>query len=207
MIKWVVFDLGDVVLRSTNALPELAARLGVLPDRFGQAYFAHRRDYDLHTDPARFWTSVALDAGAPAPDTALTADLVRVDDLGWSIVDPDTMALIDDLVGLPGVELAVLSNAPSSMGRLIQAQDWSAKFAHLLFSGDLGLIKPDQQIYRRLLDRLGTASDEPIAPDQVAFLDDRADNIAGSIVAGVHGFIFSGSAQARADLRTLGLPV
>jgi putative hydrolase of the HAD superfamily len=207
MINWVVFDLGDVVLRSTTALPELADLLGVAPDRFTEAYFAHRKEYDLHTDPGVFWTSVALDAGAHAPDTALWAELVRIDDLGWSTTDPETIQLVDDLAALPGVELAVLSNAPSSMGRLIQTQPWSAAFEHLLFSGDLGVIKPDQQIYRTLLDRLRARGDRPTRPDEVAFLDDRADNIAGSIEAGIHGFVFTGAARARTDLRTLGLLV
>ncbi len=207
MIKWVVFDLGDVVLRSTTALPELAAGLAVAPDRFTEAYYAHRREYDLHTDPARFWTSVALDAGALAPDAALTTELVRIDDLGWSITDPETMELVDDLAGVPGVQLAVLSNAPSSMGRLIETKQWSAKFEHLLFSGDLGVIKPDQRIYRALLHRLRTVSDHDTPPAEVVFLDDRADNIAGSIEAGIHGFVFTGAARARADLRTLGLLV
>lgn len=201
MITWVVFDLGDVVLASTRALPELAALLDVPPDRFSEAYFAHRREYDLHTDPALFWTAVALGAGSPAPDDVLTAELVRVDDLGWNITDPGTMALIDDLARSAGTSLAVLSNAPSSMGRLIETQTWTAAFEHLLFSGDLGLIKPDQRIFRTLLDRLAAM------PGEVAFLDDRSDNIAGAIDAGIHGLLFTGAARARSDLRTLGLQV
>lgn len=207
MIKWVVFDLGDVVLRSTSALPELAALLGVAPDRFDEAYFAHRRQYDLHTDPAQFWTAVAVDSGATAPGGALIEELVRADDLGWSTTDPDTMTLIDDLGRSPGTLLAVLSNAPSSMGRLIRTQAWSSRFQHLLFSGDLGLVKPDPRIYRALVDQLAGAPDGPVEPVEVAFLDDRADNIAGAVEVGIHGFVFTGAAQARADLRTLGLRV
>ena len=207
MINWVVFDLGDVVLRSTSALPELATQLGVAPDLFRQAYFAHRREYDLHTDPARYFQAVAHDLGADQPDGALIAELVRTDDLGWSVTDPDTMTLVDDLNAAPGVKLAVLSNAPSSMGRLIESRTWSAKFDHLLFSGDLGLVKPDQRIYRALLSRLVTVPGQPAGATEVAFLDDRVENIAGSIEAGLHGILFTGAAQARADLRTLGLPV
>ena len=206
MIRWVVFDLGDVVLRSTGALPELAAMLGVASDRFAEAYYAHRRDYDLHTDPGIFWSAVAAGAGASPPDDALTAELVRVDDLGWSVTDPPSLSLIDDLSALR-IKLAVLSNAPSSMGRLIRTQGWSAKFEHLLFSGDLSVVKPEREIYRILLDRLSTGADGPVAPSEVAFLDDRADNIAGSIEAGINGLVFTGATEARADLRALGLPV
>ncbi len=62
-----------------------------------------------------------------------------------------------------------------------------------------GLVKPDPEIYRHLLDNLGAE------PTEVAFLDDRADNIAGAIASGIHGFVFTDAAQARADLRSAGV--
>ncbi|SDO46364.1 putative hydrolase of the HAD superfamily [Nakamurella panacisegetis] len=200
MIKWVVFDLGDVLLARTKALPDLAALLGVDEHRFTDAYFTYRAHYDLHTDPVAFWTSAAAHAGAAEPDAALIAELVRIDDLGWSVVNPETGQLLDDLHS-SGVALAVLSNAPSSMGRLIESQSWADKFDHLLFSGDLQLSKPDRQIYRHLLERLGAEAAE------VAFLDDRADNVDAASAAGINARRFTTAAQARADLRALGLPV
>ena len=200
MIKWVVFDLGEVLLQRTAALPELAGVLGVDPERFTEAYFEHRAHYDLHTDSTAFWTNAARRAGADDPDAALIAELVRVDDLGWSVVNPDTAQLLDDL-HTSGVALAVLSNAPSSMGRLIESQSWATKFDHLLFSGDLRMIKPDPQIYRHLLEQLDAQADE------VAFLDDRADNIEAAAATGIAARQFTTAAQARSDLRALGVSV
>lgn len=200
MIKWVVFDLGDVVLLRTEALPSLAGLLGVDEERFAAGYFAHRAHYDLHADPVAFWTNAAAHAGAATPDATLIAELVKADDLGWCVVNPETAQLLDDLHA-GAVALAVLSNAPSSMGRLIASQPWAAKFDHLLFSGDLHLAKPDPQIYRYLLKRLGADAGE------VAFLDDRADNIEAALVAGIAARQFTTAAQARSDLRTLGLSV
>ena len=200
MIKWVVFDLGDVLLIRTAALPDLAGALGVDEHRFTDAYFAHRAHYDRHTDPVAFWTNVAAQAGAAAPTAAAVAELVRIDDLGWSVVNPETMQLLEDLHAA-GVRLAVLSNAPSSMGRLIEAQPWAVRFDHLLFSGDLRISKPDQQIYRRLLADLDAVAGE------VAFLDDRTDNVESALATGVAARIFTTAAQARSDLRALGLPV
>jgi hypothetical protein len=71
--------------------------------------------------------------------------------------------LIGDIAA-SGTAMAVLSNAPSSMGRLVEAQPWAGAFRQLFFSGDLGLIKPDPQIYRHLLKNLGSA------PGEVVFL-------------------------------------
>lgn len=200
MISWVVFDLGDVVLRSTNALASLSDLLTTDRRLFAEAYYAHRGHYDLHSDPAVFWTAVAAGTGSPEPDDEMIAELVRVDDLGWSTADPDTLELIADL-DAAGTSLAVLSNAPSSMGRLVSAEPWAASFRRLFFSGDLGLAKPNRRIYEHLVAELAAV------PDEVVFLDDRADNIAGANDAGLRGLLFTGAAQARADLRMLGLEV
>ncbi len=202
MITWVVFDLGDVVLRRSTALPRLAALLsaGQGDVGFDSAYWRHRRDYDLRSDAQAFWTAIAASTGAPPPDAALVAELVRVDDAGWSHTDPDVVSLIDELTDA-GTPLAVLSNAPSSMGRLIEAAGWATPFRHLVFSGDVKLLKPEPEIYAHLLGVLGAA------PGDVAFLDDRVENVEGARACGLAALHFTGPAEARLELRELGLPL
>jgi putative hydrolase of the HAD superfamily len=200
MIKWVVFDLGKVVLKDTEAFGKLAELLAAAQDDVTDAYFTHRHDYDRHSNPALYWGAMAEQLGLVAPNEQLLAELVQVDDMGWSVTDPETLTLMTDLTAA-GYSLAVLSNAPSSMGRLIESQEWATGFRHLVFSGDLGVMKPDAEIYHELLRRLEAE------PAEVAFLDDRPDNVAGAIAAGISGLLFTGAAQARADLRALGLPV
>jgi putative hydrolase of the HAD superfamily len=196
-IRWVIFDLGDVVLRRTTALPRLAALVGMPPEAFGTAYFGARAAYDLHSDPGRFFSEVA---GRSLPGTAVT-ELVAADDDGWNVPDPATLALIHDLAALD-LQLGVLSNAPSSMGRLAESSDWAAPFRVLVFSGDHGLVKPDREIFDLLLHRLG----DPPA-EAVVFLDDKAENVAGARAAGLAGVLFVDAAQARVALRDLGLGV
>lgn len=200
MINWVVFDLGNVVLQNTEALTDLALLLAADPDETTAAYFAHRTEYDRHSDPVRYFSAMATQIGAAAPNAAMIAELVRVDDLGWSVTDPEVLALMADLAE-SGISLAVLSNAPSSMGRLIKAQEWATRFRHLVFSGDLGVMKPDAVIFRKLLARLEAD------PGEVAFVDDHADNVAGAIAVGISALRFTGATQARQDLRALGLAV
>jgi len=200
VINWVVFDLGNVVLQNTEALTDLALLLAADPDETTAAYFAHRTEYDRHSDPVRYFSAMATQIGAAAPNAAMIAELVRVDDLGWSVTDPEVLALMADLAE-SGISLAVLSNAPSSMGRLIKAQEWATRFRHLVFSGDLGVMKPDAVIFRKLLARLEAD------PGEVAFVDDRADNVAGAIAVGISALRFTGATQARQDLRALGLAV
>ena len=200
MINWLVFDLGDVVLMRTEAIPDLARLLEATPERLLSAYWAHRREYDRDSDAVAFWSAVALDAGAARPGVDLIADLVRLDDAGWSVADEDVLVLIDD-AARAGVRLAVLSNAPSSMGRLIESEPWAVVFDQLVFSGDLGMLKPEERIYRALLDRLGAQ------PAEVAFLDDRSENVAGATALGIRAIQFTDAADARDRLIEVGLPI
>jgi len=200
MVTWVAFDLGNVVLQHTGALPALSRLLDVDPQAFSEAYFEHRPDYDRRSDASRYWNSIAAAAGSAEPDVALIQELVRLDDLGWNVADPETLELVDELHEA-GLHLAVLSNAPSSMGRLVESQPWAAHFQRLYFSGDLGLVKPEPAIYRHLLDDLGAT------PAELAFLDDRSDNVEAAIQAGINGILFTDAARARAELKRIGLPL
>jgi HAD superfamily hydrolase (TIGR01509 family) len=60
--------------------------------------------------------------------------------------------------------------------------------AKLMFSAEFAARKPDLQVYRRLLARLG------VAPAAALMVDDDADNVAGAEAAGLHGYVFGGIA-------------
>ncbi len=61
----------------------------------------------------------------------------------------------------------------------------------------LGLRKPGIEIYRRALDILGTRA------DRVLFIDDRAENAAGAVAAGMKAIRFENAAQLRRELEIL----
>lgn len=63
----------------------------------------------------------------------------------------------------------------------------------------LGLRKPDAAIYHRALDILGTEA------ARVLFVDDRAENAAAAVSAGMQAIRFEGAAQLRSDLAGLGV--
>lgn len=203
-IECVVFDLGNVLLRSPATLQPLARRLGapdsVTAEIFRSAYQAPRPDYDRTSDAAAYWTAVAKLAGAPPPEPGDIADLTAIDLAAWSRVETGTLAVADAL-GRAGVGLAVLSNAPISMGEHIRAQPWARVFDHVLISGEIGLVKPDPGIYLTLLRELG------LPAGRVAFTDDLAANIAGADAVGIRAIPFTGPDALRRDLAGLGLPL
>lgn len=199
-MRWVVFDYGEVISRRTEAVPALAGRLGAEVDRFEKAYWANRERYDRGEPDLDYWRSVAADAGVGADrvDVATSAELTAIDTTGWLTADRDSLDLLAELHEA-GVALALLSNAPSSFGRLAEQQPWVRRFRHLLFSGDLGVAKPDPEIWTALLERLDAA------PEQCLFLDDRQVNVDGARRAGLAGERWPGALAIRDRLTEFGV--
>lgn len=63
----------------------------------------------------------------------------------------------------------------------------------------MGLRKPEPAIYRRSLDILGNR------PERVLFIDDRAENVAAGLAAGMKAIQFTGADALRAALQELGV--
>ncbi|RZQ65261.1 HAD family hydrolase [Amycolatopsis suaedae] len=187
-MHWVVFDYGEVIVQRTTALPDLANRLGVPLGGFEQAYWAHRDDYDRGTTDLEYWQAVGDQLGV-AVDARFAEELAEIDVEGWGRTDPAVIELLEAL-DEAGAALALLSNASSSFGRWVEKQPWTRHFRHLLFSGDLGMAKPDRQIFELLVERLGAE------PGDCLFFDDRQSNVDGARVAGLRAHRWLGVATA-----------
>lgn len=198
----MVFDLGGVILAPTTALPRLAELIRaphtVTPEQFAAAYYERRRWYDETSDGRGYWSAVAAACGAPPPDPAEIDALTEADTAGWLGIDPATIALAGDLREA-GTRLAVLSNAPASMGRAVRRQPWSSMFTTVVISGEIGVVKPDPAIYRALLEKLA------VPAERVWFTDDRPENVSGALAAGIHAVRFTDAAALRSALARGGL--
>ncbi|MBB3662982.1 putative hydrolase of the HAD superfamily [Prauserella sediminis] len=192
MTGWVVFDYGEVLCRRTTALPELAGRLDVPPATFEPAYWAHRDPYDRGASDVAYWQAVA-DTVDTAVDVQAVHELTAIDARGWSQLDPDAERLVEALAE-SGRRLAVLSNAPASFARHAEQQPWTRHFEQLIFSGDVGMAKPDAEIYRLLVQRLGCA------PGDCLFFDDRRRNVDAARMAGLRAEVWPGAEIAKSML-------
>lgn len=72
-------------------------------------------------------------------------------------------------------------------------------FKVALSSCYLGLRKPDLAIYLRALDILGNPA------ERILFIDDRAENVAGAVKAGMKAIQFKNEAQLHGEFVSLGL--
>src|SRR5581483_10818394 len=81
-------------------------------------------------------------------------------------------------------DLALLSNAPTTLARRIEHFSWMPKMRHMFFSCDLRLTKPSLEIYERVLRELATE------PELVLFVDDRLENIEAAASLGMKTILF-----------------
>jgi 2-haloacid dehalogenase len=73
--------------------------------------------------------------------------------------------------------------------------DW---FDGIVVSGEEGCMKPDERIFRILLDRYRVAAGEAV------FIDDNPRNARAAAALGIHGIHFQSPAKLRGELGALG---
>jgi putative hydrolase of the HAD superfamily len=165
----VVWDLGGVLAPSGQALTALAEALDLPEEEFAVLYWAHRDPYDLGGTPTRYWSLIGEALGRTF-DAGWIERLDRIDTAAWAVLADDSADLLDRLAR-HGTPLGVLSNAPASLAAAVRRAAWSARFETLVFSSDLGLMKPDPQVYRSADRHFGRP------PSDVIFFDDRPVNV------------------------------
>lgn len=188
-MHWVVFDYGRVLCAPTTAIPGLAGRLGVPRQDFELAYWAHRNAYDRGATDLDYWQAIGDTVGVDV-DRETAAELTALDIEGWSRLEPASLALLEDLADA-GAALALLSNAPVSFARFAERQPWARHFRELVFSGDVGMAKPEAEIFELLVARLGAEAGDCL------FFDDKEANVAGARAAGLRAHRWLGADEAR----------
>jgi putative hydrolase of the HAD superfamily len=208
--KSVVFDFGGVLFnwRPTDLLRSLFPQHA--PDADAAQALVKRIFQGLTLDAD--WA--AFDQGRIEPEPLAQQIAVRtgmtvaeVTQLIGAIPDhlapkPDTVELLGQLHDV-GVSLYFLSNMPAPYARELEARHaFLGYFKTGVFSGDVGLSKPDPQIYALAAQRTGKPA------SQLIFLDDLAENIDVAVANGWGGgVVFKNANQAARELRALGIDV
>jgi putative hydrolase of the HAD superfamily len=207
--RTVIFDYGEVISFSQSqadraAIAGLAgvgdgAGDGAAAERFWAAYAAHRDGLDQGSGGvAAYWRAIAGDIGADW-DEARVHELWAADFRSWLSVNPGTIEVLADLRA-GGTPLALLSNAGADYGSYFRRGPLGDFFSACYVSGELGLLKPNADIYQHVLSDLG------VTPAEAVFIDNRAANVAGAEALGITGHVFTEPAGLRAFLTALAAP-
>ena len=193
-VEGLILDFGEVLTRSQpRAALERMATLVRLPfDELISRYWRHRADYDGGLTGEEYWRRV-LDGCGPA-SAEVIADLIDADFQSWS----DYRLEVWDIAAAfraRGGRTAMLSNGVVEIvGRLRSERRLERWFDVVVASCEVGRCKPDPEIYRICLERLGLAADATL------FVDDRMENLQAARDLGLHTQHFLGDSSV-SDLR------
>jgi putative hydrolase of the HAD superfamily len=200
--RTVIFDYGRVISLPPSPADRAAITClaGIDGDDapFWAAYDAHRDGLDLGSGGIAYWQAVAGDIGARW-DAARVHELWAADFRSYLSLNPATVEVLADLHAA-GTPLALLSNAGPDYGSFFRNGPISGFFSACYVSGELGLLKPDPEIYRHVL------ADLDITPDEAIFVDDRPDNVAGAESIGITGHVFADADGLRKFLASVAAP-
>lgn len=197
-IEAVIFDLGNVLVFHDNDL--LYRRLGERAGLSGEEVHRRLGQAALFEDTNRG----TLDAEGIHREVCRALGLdIDPDEFAalWSChfaVNEAIQPLIEGLVGR--VRLLLLSNTNVLHTAYLRPRlPVLERFDHLLFSHDLGLVKPEPAFYEAALTRAG------VAPEAAAFFDDVPRFVEAARALGIHGHVFRDTAEFAGQLREMGL--
>lgn len=112
----------------------------------------------------------------------------------------DVLPMVEALLGR--VQLALISNTNEIQWRFLRPQlPLLERFSAHVLSYQLGLAKPDPEIFRTALRRVGCPA------EACAFFDDLPAFVDAACALGIRGEVFTTAANFRVQLARLGLPV
>lgn len=181
----VALDFGGVLSAGHDPVPDIQELTGGDPAAVGEALWSHRDAYDHGAiGPREYWQHVADAAGMNDLTDQEVADLQDTDNRYFLHLDPASRALIHDLAR-NRMRVVLLSNASVAFGEAVRRADWFEAFGFAVVSGEEGVVKPDPEIYRIMLDVLAHETGGVTRPGDVIFFDDRQDNVEAARALGI----------------------
>ncbi len=140
---------------------------------------------------ADVWASVAAELGLSAEE----AETLQRDFWGGDRLDDYLMAYIRGL--RPTYKTGLITNAwPEVREALERGFRIADAFDEIVISAEVGIVKPNPEIYQLMLGRLNIQAHNSV------FVDDFMENVEGARAVGMHAVHFQDTQQALAELQT-----
>ena len=194
MIKTVIFDIGDVLVRADWL--EFCMEKGVseeMAKRIVNATFkgGYWKEFDRGV-----WSEEKILKHFIDMDPGIEPDLKRIWEniKGFCKKQDYAVPWIKELKRR-GLKVLVLSNLPEKVHReCIDAMEFLEIVDGGILSYEDKLIKPDKEIYQLLIERYH------LIPEESVFLDDRSENIEAALKEGIRGIHVIDYEQAHEEL-------
>jgi 2-haloacid dehalogenase len=198
-IDHVVFDMGNVFVRWDRRwlyekLIDDKAELDWFLDNVATIAFNHTLDM------GRDWTEACETLAAAHPK--YRAEIMAYDSRWAEMLGPEIEGTVDlgRALRAGGYQLHLLSNvATHRFHQIAETIPFLKTLTSRVLSGDVGLAKPEPEIYRLLQAQAG------FEPERTVFLDDVRANCETARSLGWHAIEFTTAEAAKRDLRALGV--
>jgi HAD superfamily hydrolase (TIGR01509 family) len=95
-------------------------------------------------------------------------------------------------------QIGLLCNGPTTFVRgLLKDGGIEDTFHHIVISSEVGMVKPDPNIFLHILKKMD------VKPEESIFIDDNPKNVAAANALGIHGIQYTGLPQLRYTLKEL----
>lgn len=199
-VRVVCFDWGGVILRICRSFAQGCEQAGLEMrlDTDDRATYDARRAASARfqvgqIDEDAFFAYVASTTGG----LYTPEEIARIHD-AWLIEEyPGVADLVNELHTRPGVETAMLSNTNARhWGRRLSDFPTAGTLRHQHASHLLGLIKPDEAIFRAL------EREVRAGPGEIMFFDDLVENVEAARGAGWRAVLIDPEGDTPAQMRT-----
>lgn len=170
VIKAVIFDYGGVVKSSYGqGLKNIARAYRVTEEKLKEVIFPHLDYFSKGLiDEDKFWTSLSRALGKPVP-----ADKYQLWRKGYEqefSVYPEITALVKKLKN-SNIKTAILSNTIKPHVEIVKKHHGYCGFDVLVLSCEVGLRKPEKEIYQLTLKKLN------VKPSECIFVDNKKESL------------------------------
>ena len=191
-MRYILFDLYGLFhhVQPSQQFAGIAELIGTDADSLRPLYLGKfRHDYDAGLiDAEQYWRLIGDGLGIEI-DWRVA---LKADNDSWEGVHEDMVELARELHAA-GVPIALLSNEPRELTALTRARrEWIALFDPVVFSGEVGLAKPDPAIFDLALDRMRAVVGGDLQAADVLFTDDSLVNIEAARELGFGTHLFEG---------------
>ena len=196
-IRHIVFDIGNVLIAWDCEL----AYLEQIPDASERRWFLENvctGEWNVEQDRGRDWREAEDLLIAEYPEHA---DNIRTFRANWNQMVsgevPGSVEIFKALIAR-GHDVTMLTNFASDTFAIAQARfDFLSSSRGVTVSADIGMIKPDAEIFNHHIARFN------LSPAHCLFIDDSAKNVQGAINAGWQSVLFTDAKTLKTDLERL----
>lgn len=195
-IRAVFFDLGGVILRTEYQAPrqQLAERLGMEYDDLDRIVFNSESGLQAATGSItsqQHWEALMKRLKRPLEEL----ELIRDEFFAGDIIDRDIVNFLRSLRGTH--QTGLISNNWSDLRDYLVREKIIDAFDHIIISAEVGVAKPEPEIFRIALEQAS------VKPDEAVLVDDFYANIEGCEKVGMKGIHFKDAQTAIQQLKDL----